>query len=248
MSDQPPSSDAPSGADAGSTDTFGARLAAPDAFLAIVELVPWRGTLADEHGQASLAAARELAGDPRIAALSITDNAGGHPMLTPVTLAEEFVAHGQHVLVHVACRDRSRGALQSLGWELQSHGLTNVLAISGDYPVEGYGGLSRAVFDMDSVGLLALYRSMGNFTLGAAVNPFKRYERDLLPQYLKLALKVRTGASFVISQVGYDARKADELVRYLGHHDLAVAPIANAYILGRGVARAFHEDKVRAAW
>ncbi len=61
---------------------------------------------------------------------------------------------------------------------------------------------------------------MGGFTLGAAVNPYKRYERDLLPQYLKLALKVRTGASFVISQVGYDARKADELVRYLRHHEL----------------------------
>ncbi len=224
--------------------SFAESLADPAAFRVIVELVSWRGTVADEAGSAPLGAARELAGDPRIAALSITDNAGGHPMLTPVTLADEFVSRGQDVIVHVACRDRSRGALQSLGWELRSHGLSTILAVSGDYPVEGYGGLSRAVFDMDSVGLLQLYGSMGGFTAGAVVNGFKRHERELVPQYLKLVLKVRAGARFVISQVGYDAGTADELLRWMRLHDLQVPAIASAYILGRGVARAFHAGRI----
>lgn len=230
--------------DAGGHMTFAERLARPGEFLIVMELAPWAGSLDDDAGESTLVAARELAADARVAALSITDNAGGHPRLSPVTLAEEFVAHGRDVIVHVACRDRSRTALQSLGWELKSHGLHNILAISGDYPVEGYEGLSRAVFDLDSVSLLQMYAGMGGFTLGAGVSPYKRFERELIPQYLKLAAKIRAGASFVISQVGYDARKADEFLRYMALHELRAPAIANAYILTRGAARAFHSGSI----
>ena len=227
-----------------------ARLADPATFATIVELVPWRGSLADPKGVPVLAAARELAADPRVSAISVTDNAGGHPMIPPATLAQEFAARGQEVIVHVACRDRSRGGLQSLAWALLSHGLRNVLAISGDYPVEGYEGLSRPVFDLDAVGLLAMYRGIGGpadaggFTLAAAVNPFKRHERELVPQYLKLEAKVRAGAGFAISQVGYDARKQDELRRYVRHRGLDLPLVGSAYILSRTVARVFHAGSV----
>jgi len=225
----------------------------PEGFVVIAELVPWRGALDDEKGVRALAAARELAGNPRIAALSITDNAGGHARIGPTTLAEEFVARGHRVIVHVACRDRSRTALQSLGWELASRGMSNVLALSGDYPVEGYEGLSKPVFDIDSVALLKMYSDIEaelspagfeGFFLGAAVNNHKRLERELMPQYFKLAMKIRNGADFVISQVGYDARKQDELLRYMRLHGLDVPAIANSYILGLPVARAFHDGRV----
>jgi len=112
------------------------------------------------------------------------------------------------------------------------------------------------------VGLLALYRDLGGAAvgraaadgtpdpeshalfLGCAVDPFKRLERDLVPQYLKLAMKARAGADFVITQVGYDARKQDELLRVMRRDGLALPAIANAYILDRGVARAFHAGRV----
>ena len=222
--------------------------------------MPWRGILGDEKGQRALAVARELAADPRIAAISVTDNAGGHSRVSPATLAEEFVDRGLQTIVHVACRDRNRGALESLGYELASRGMSNVLALSGDYPVEGYGGLARPIFDLDSVALLRMYsdleaelagrplapgaRPFDGFFLGCAVNNHKRHEREVMPQYLKLAMKVRNGADFVISQLGYDARKQDELLRYMRLHGLTVPAIANAYILGLGVARAFHEGRV----
>ncbi|MGZ6270281.1 MAG: hypothetical protein ACXWMU_06915, partial [Candidatus Limnocylindrales bacterium] len=135
--DAAPAGDAAPAAVRGPEPHLRTRLANPSDFLVIVEVVPWRGPLADERGRAVLACARELAADPRVAALSITDNAGGHPMIPPQALAEGFAADGRETIVHVACRDRSRSALQSLGWELQSHGLTNVLAVSGDYPVGG---------------------------------------------------------------------------------------------------------------
>lgn len=222
-------------------------LGEPDAFVAIAELVPWRGVLQDDKGGRALAVARELADDPRIAALSITDNAGGHPRVSPTALADEFVARGREVIVHVACRDRSRAGLESLGWELASRGIRTVLAVTGDYPVEGYGGLSRPVFDIDSVALLRLYSELATgpgFFLGAAVDNHKRHEREVVPQYLKLAMKVANGAGFVISQVGYDARKQDELLRYMRLRGLHVPAIANAYILGLPVARAFNAGRV----
>jgi methylenetetrahydrofolate reductase (NADPH) len=236
--------------------------ATPD-FATIVELVPWVGEMDDPRGQKPMKMAYDLAGDPRITALSITDNAGGHARLSPDAPAEPVVEAGHDVIVHVACRDRNRNGLQSLGWDLLSRRLTTILAVTGDYPVEGYGGLSKPVFDIDSVGLLALFREIGevataraaaegapdpqvahSFFMACAVDPVKRFERELIPQYLKLGLKVRSGAGFVITQVGYDARKQDELLRYMRREDLDVPAIANAYILDRGVARAFNAGRV----
>lgn len=226
------------------------RLADPAAWLTLVEVVPWRGPLDDPGGGPVLACAAEVAADARVSALSVTDNAGGHPMLPPQVLAARFAGQGIPSVVHVACRDRSRNALQSLGWELRAAGLADVLAVSGDFPVEGYGGLSRPVFDLDSVALLALYRELGGFSCGVAVNPYKRQERELVPQLLKLELKARTGAAYAVTQVGYDARSLDELGRWLRRR-AAVAPqlaglpvLANVYILNRGVARRFHAGAI----
>ena len=233
------------------------RLATTDEFVTVTELVAWRGPVADKAGRAGLAAAHALVDDPRIAAISITDNAGGHAMARPALLAEEFLARGQDVIVHVACRDRSRNGLLSLAWELERRGVRNVLAVSGDHPVEGFEGLSRPVFDVDSVGLLALYRDLTEgshsdaaaapqpgFYLGCAVSPFKRLEAEVIPQYLKLALKVRAGADFVIPQLGYDARAWDELLRWMRRADLRIPAIASVYVLSRTVARLFNANRI----
>ncbi len=218
--------------------------------------MPARGLALDPPARRSLEAARTLVDDPRIAAISITDNAGGHAMASPVPLAEELLARGQDVIVHVACRDRSRNALRSLAWELQARGIRNVLAVSGDHPVEGTGGLSRPVFDLDSVGLISLYHDLVNepgpdgaehapgLYLAAAVSPFKRLESEVILQYLKLGLKARAGADFVIPQLGYDSRKWDELLRWMRLHDLRLPVLANVYVLTRTVARLFNANAI----
>jgi methylenetetrahydrofolate reductase (NADPH) len=104
------------------------------------------------------------------------------------------------------------------------------------------------VFDIDSVGLLSLLRDLpgGGPELysGAVVNPFKSVERDLVPQLLKLAMKVRAGARFVITQVGWDVRSWDELLRWMRGERLGIPALAAVYILDRGVARAFHSGRV----
>jgi len=237
-------------------------LTAPDGFATVVELVPWAGELSDTRGQKPLRMAADLAGNPRVTALSVTDNAGGHARLSPGAPGEALRDLGHDVIVHVACRDRNRNGIQSRGWELLSRGLTTVLAITGDYPVTGYEGLPKPVFDVDSVVLLAMLRELGEgavaraaadgspdpgqhcFFLGCAIDPFKRLERDLVPQLLKLAMKRRSGADYAITQVGYDARRQAMLLRWMAREGIDMPVVGNAYILSAGVARAFHANKV----
>jgi methylenetetrahydrofolate reductase (NADPH) len=232
-------------------------------FPIVVELVPWAGSIRDDAGLIPLETARMLAADPRVGAISVTDNAGGHARLGPSATGELLLGLGPDVIVHVACRDRNRSGLLSLGWELQGRGLMNVLAVSGDYPAAGDGGLAKPVFDIDSTALIEMYARLGSdppdgaepggrwndragnrLFVGAAVNPYKHFERELIPQYLKMELKARAGASFLISQLGYDSRKADELIRYIRYRDIGLPVLANVYILSRGVARAFRDGRI----
>jgi hypothetical protein len=80
------------------------------------ELVPWRGPLAEHAGGRARSLAARLPADGRIDAVSITDGAGGQAALSPEVFASELLSQGDQVIVHVACRDRNRNELLSLGW------------------------------------------------------------------------------------------------------------------------------------
>ena len=167
------------------------QLAQPGAFVVAAELVTSRGLINAERGRELLEIARGLAADPRIGVLSITDNPGGHAMLAPDTLGTDLCSRGQEVIIHLACKDWNRNALESRGWQLSSAGFQNVLAMSGDYPVMGHRGLAAPVFDIDSVGLISLFSEMNaglpdvrrpearlqrtDFFLGGVVTNHKRY-------------------------------------------------------------------------
>src|SRR5436190_7143560 len=239
---------------------FREQLARPDAFVVVAELVTSRGLITADSSRRVLETARELAADPRVDVLSITDNPGGHAMLSPNTLGTDLISRGQEVIIHLSCKDWNRNALESRGWKLGSEGFDNVLALSGDYPVTGYRGLAAPVFDIDSVGLLSLYAAMNeglpdtrtpeerlartNFFLGCVVTNHKRHEREVMPQYFKLRKKVAAGARFVVNQIGYDTRKDDELLRWIRREALPVSVLANVYLLSRPAARAFHRGAI----
>ena len=230
--------------------TLREHLAQPGAFVIAAEVVTSRGLLTADGGAELLALARELAEDPRIDVLSITDNPGGHAMFSPDALGTDMISRGQEVIIHLACKDWNRNALESRGWQLSSAGFHNVLALSGDYPVMGHRGLAAPVFDIDSVGLLSLFSDMNaglhderrpgrrldrtDFFLGCVVTNHKRHEREVMPQYFKLRKKAQAGARFVINQIGWDTRKDDELLRYIRREELDLFAVANVYLLSRG--------------
>ncbi len=242
------------------TTPFRERLGEPGSFVVAAELVTSRGLITQTTGRELLGVARALAEDPRIDVLSITDNPGGHAMLAPDTLGTDLVSRGQEVVIHLSCKDWNRNALESRAWKLSSEGFDNVLALSGDYPITGHRGLAAPVFDIDSVGLISLLAEMNDglrdtrkpdvrldrtdFLIGCVVTNRKRLEREVMPQYFKLRKKVAAGARFVINQIGWNVRKDDELLRWIGREGLAVSVIANVYLLSRAAARAFHQGKI----
>ncbi len=215
-------------------------------FVTIAELATSRGLITDHNGSKILELARSLAEHPRFHALSITDNPGGHAMLSADTMGTDLLYRGQEVIIHLSCKDWNRNALESRCWMLASVGFRNVLALSGDYPVTGYHGQASPVFDIDSVGLLKLLSEIqgGGFFPGAVVSNYKRLESEVMPQYFKLARKIQAGARFIINQIGYDARKMDELLKYMALRGLNVPVMANVFVLSATAARYFHAGKI----
>ena len=194
-----------------------------------VEVVSTRGLETAETPKGLASLARGLLENPPVGWISITDNPGGGPMLPPDWLAGLVADHRGQVVVHLTCKDLNRSGLESAAWRYASQGFQNILALTGDYPTGGFGGRAAAVFDLDSLGLISLLSAMNrglqvpgrsggldtlpktDFFIGCAVSPFKRHERELMPQYFKLLRKIRAGAQWVVPQLGYDMRKFHEV-------------------------------------
>ena len=79
---------------------------------------------------------------------------------------------------------------------------------------------------------------------GCAVSPFKQLESETLVQYFKLGKKFREGADFVITQVGFDARKFDEVLRFMKQEGMTVPVLGNVYVLNLPVARVMNRKGV----
>jgi methylenetetrahydrofolate reductase (NADPH) len=230
-----------------------------------VELVSTRGTMSQQQSLKTRAFAEQLTYSDAVDWVSITDNAGGNPQMAPIALGTPILYAGKEVVVHLTCKDLNRHALESQLWMYASQGFHNVLALTGDYPMAGPEGLAKPVFDIDSVGLLHVIQRMNNglevkrgvsgtktqkldstyFFPGAVCTPYKCTENTLLPQYYKLEKKIENGAEFIIPQIGFDARKASELITYMSQRSIAHVPvIGNVYLLTPFVARLFHQQKI----
>src|SRR4051812_6332687 len=252
--------------------TLPEKLSDPTQFLIGVELVTTRGTMADLQAVHAREFADALVDSPQIDWVSITDNAGGNPQLSPMALGKPILYAGKEVLIHLSCKDFNRNGLESAAWELASEGFHNILALSGDYPAAGYHGRGKPVFDIDSIGLLTMLDEMNrglsrpkvgrggetqaaatNFFAGAVATNFKKHENEVVPQLLKLEKKIECGAKFVIAQIGYDARKSHEMLCYLasggqgvgrGRAMAHVPLIGNVYLLNLPVARFFRKKTI----
>ena len=197
----------------------------------------------------------------KIHALTITDNPGGNPALLADYLGPEILRLGCEPLVHFTCKDRNRNQLESQLYALDRAGVRNLLVMSGDYPVSGYQGRPAPVFDLDSVQAVSLVQEMnrglevptpkgkvknraGDFFTGVAVSPFKTTEAEQMAQYYKLRKKIAAGAQFVVTQLGYDARKFHEILKFMELNHLNIPLVGNIYILNFGVAKIMKRNKI----
>ena len=226
-------------------------------FIKAVELETSRGLLMEEPADKALETGLTLADSGAVDVLFITDNPGGHPHNRPETLGTVLSERNLETVINVSCKDYNRNALESRLWGLSSLGFDNVLALSGDYPSAGINGTAEPVFDIDSVGLLEIMRKMNEglsistgrrktkttttrFFPGVAVNPFKKVEGELMTQYFKFAMKMRTGARWAIAQIGFDSRKLEELLLWSRLNGCEVPLLGSIFVLNRGTAAFFN--------
>ena len=241
--------------------SFRELLESPDFFYG-VELVSTRGIPDEGEAAKPVELGEALASDARTGWLSVTDNPGGHPMLPPDWLAHMLSSSDAEIAIHLACKDLNRNGLESAAWRYAAEGYNNILALTGDYPAEGFSGQAAPVFDLDSVSLIAMLKAMNegltisgpggkkkelpqtHFYTGCAVSPFKRHERELMPQYFKLARKIHCGAEWVVPQLGYDMRKFYEVRLFMDWAQVSAPIVGNVYLLNRIVARLFNQNQI----
>ncbi len=183
-----------------------ARLAAGE-FCVSVELDPPRGV--DPKRAIEGAALLREAG---VHTVNIADGPRAVPRMGAPYLAQLVQAeHGLEPVVHVCCRDRNILGLQMDLLGAHALGIRNILAVTGDPPKLGSYPDASAVFDIDSVGLIAFIEMLNrgldfsgkpiggqtSFFVGAGCNP-GHVDPDL--EVERYGLKVEAGCGFFFSQ------------------------------------------------
>ena len=231
-------------------------------FIYTLELVPGRGSRGKTQDEI-IRLAEKAAKSRLIHALTITDNPGGHPALSPDVIGLEISRFGIDPIIHFTCKDKNRNQIESILYSLDRIGISDLLVMTGDYPLYGFEGKAKPVYDLDSVQLIHFINQMNegldidgkapgggvrlpptHFLKGCTVSPFKKYESEVMVQYYRLYKKVKTGADFIITQLGFDVRKFDELLRLMNQSGLKVPIIGNVYILNQPVAKAMNRGRV----
>ena len=169
----------------------------------------------------------------KVDAINITDHQSSvmrFPSLGGCLLVKE---HGGEPILQMTCRDRNRLALQADLLLAYSRGITNVLCLTGDCVDVGDHKEAKPVFDLDSVQLLKMIRTMesgkdmgGNdlkgapkFCIGASVHP----EADFIePQLIKFEKKVAAGAQFFQTQGIFDLASLRRFMQYASQFNVKI--------------------------
>ncbi|MBT4613212.1 MAG: hypothetical protein HOC05_24405, partial [Gemmatimonadetes bacterium] len=216
-------------------DPFGRALQDPQGDpVFILELAPSEGGL-----DQILAVAEEARDEDYV--FTITDTPGGQRTPGPDTLALEIARlSGRQPIVNLSCKSDDRNALIRRALALYHQGLHHFFAVTGDYTTGG-----KPIFDLDAVNLAMaldtlrrglefpdlLPRAGGaleDLRIGSAVSPFKYSEADTWGQYMKVWKKRGAGADYLITQLGYDVAKFQELKLWMtraGIQDMPVFPM-----------------------
>ena len=181
-------------------------------------------------------------------AINATDGSGANCHMSSVSVCALLTHTGYAPVMQISCRDRNRIAIQGDILGGAAMGVCNILCITGDGVQAGDHPQARPVFDLDSVTLLGLARTLRDdhhfesgrritmaprVFLGAAANPFVE-PLDWRPE--RLGKKIAAGAQFIQTQYCFDVprlRRFMSAVEALGLMDKAylligVGPIRSA--------------------
>jgi methylenetetrahydrofolate reductase (NADH) len=149
-------------------------------------------------------------------AVNVTDNQTAIVRMSSIAACTHLVNMGLEPVVQMVTRDRNRIALQSDIMGAYSLGIRNVLCLTGDHQSFGSQPDALNVFDIDSMNLVRMVRTMGEegkdmsgfelkgaprMFVGAAANPFAD---PFEYRVIRLAKKVEAGADFIQTQCVYN--------------------------------------------
>ncbi|MBM4462253.1 MAG: methylenetetrahydrofolate reductase [Chloroflexi bacterium] len=189
----------------------------------------------------------------RVDAINITDHQSSvmrFPSLGGCLFVKE---HGGEPILQMTCRDRNRLALQADLLLAYSRGVTNVLCLTGDSVDVGDHKEAKPVFDLDSVQLLKMIKTIesgtdmgGNalksapkFCVGATVHP----EADFIePQLIKFEKKVAAGAQFFQTQGIFDLASLRRFMQYASQFNVKI--LAGIIVLSSARMAKYMNDNV----
>ena len=169
-------------------------------------------------------------------AINIAENPLSRVRLGNIALGELIQREvGIEVIIHVTCRDRNLIGLQSELMGASLLGIRSILAVTGDPASMGEQSGASSVFDLNSLGLIALLRDLnaglngtGNsidrgtgFTIGAAFNP---NVRNMEAQVARLEKKLANGAHFVQTQPLFDLERLDRMLQLTENLPIPILP------------------------
>lgn len=211
-------------------------------FVVTAEVSPPVATVAT----ATLERALPLAG--LATAVNVTDGAGAKAHLSSLATAVHLLQHGIEPVLQMTCRDRNRLALQADLLGAAAFGIRNLLLLAGDDPKVGDQPDAKAVFDLDTRGLIATAHRMRAEGLLPTGTPITGEVRLLIgaadmpidppPGWMPqgLSAKIAAGADFAQTQFCMDldiARRYAERLLEAGIAQrfpilIGVAPIPSA--------------------
>jgi len=169
----------------------------------------------------------------KVDAINITDHQSSvmrFPSIGGCLIVKEL---GGEPILQMTCRDRNRLALEAELLLAYSRDIVNVLCLTGDSVDVGDHKEAKPVFDLDSVQLLKMIRTLesgtdmgGNelkvapqFCIGATVHP----EADFIePQLIKFDKKVAAGAQFMQTQGIFDLASLRRFMQYASQFDVKI--------------------------
>jgi 5,10-methylenetetrahydrofolate reductase len=160
----------------------------------------------------------------RVDAINVTDLQSSVMRLGSLAVCHLLREKGLEPIFQVTCRDRNRLALQADLLSASVLGIKNVLALTGDYASLGDHPQAKPVFDLDSVNLLKVIKTLeggtdmvGNalqgapkFCVGAVVNPGGN---PVEAQVFKMEKKIQAGATFFQTQAVYDVGDFEKFMK-----------------------------------
>jgi 5,10-methylenetetrahydrofolate reductase len=152
-------------------------------------------------------------------AVNVTDNQTAIVRMSSLAGCTLIKQNGVEPVMQMVTRDRNRIALQSDVLGAVALGIGNILCLTGDHMRFGNHPTAKGVFDMDSIQLVRVLKTMRDekkfisgdditgevpLFIGAAENPFAD---PFEYRVLRLAKKINAGADFIQTQAVFDVEK-----------------------------------------